>query len=292
MRGENSGSDRVRQGAPHALQAQHSSLSQEHIVTVALPVIQSANVSVKPKALLTYGNLKTEKSVTLGWLTAIMHFAPANLSGYEVCNGRTRGCTAVCLNSAGHGGIGATFDERGNLTKANTVQSARIARTRFFFEHRDAFFAMLVSELQRHVRKAARMGLKPAVRLNGTSDILWEDERMANGLTIFETFPEVRFYDYTKRADRLFKTLPENYSLTFSRAETTKSALDAMRVLQSGGNVAAVFAKHLPEMWNGYRVIDGVSHDLRFLDERNVIVGLVAKGKARADKTSGFVIQH
>lgn len=242
--------------------------------------------------LLTYGNLKTEKSIGLGWLTAIMHFAPANLSGFEVCNGRSKGCTAVCLNSAGHGGIGAQFDAAGALVKANAVQAARIRRTRLFFEARDVFFAQLVRELEAHVRKAQRMGLRPAVRLNGTSDIVWENERMADGRTLFDAFPSITFYDYTKRVDRMFSVLPANYSLTFSRAETLKSALDTKRVLESGGNVSAVFAKSLPATWNGYRVIDGVSHDLRFLDDRNVIVGLVAKGKARSNSGNGFVIQH
>ena len=258
-----------------------------------LPVVQSCGLSILPKDLLTYGNLKNEKSIKLGWLTAIMHFAPANLSGYEVCHGRSRGCTAVCLNSAGHGGIGAQFDERGRLLKANRVQSARIARTQYFFEYRNEFFLQLGAELEAHLRKAERMGLRPAARLNGTSDIAWEDERVLDtDRTIFDLFPDIRFYDYTKRVERMFKPLPANYSLTFSRAETTKSALDAMRVLQAGGNVAAVFAKSLPDSWNGYRVIDGVSHDLRFLDDQNVIVGLVAKGRARNKESFGFVIQH
>jgi hypothetical protein len=242
-------------------------------------------------ALLTYGNLKTEKSIGLGYLTAIMHFAPANLSGVEVCHGRTRGCTAVCLNSAGHGGIGAQFDARGALLKANGVQTARIARTRLWADSPEVFWPQLVAELKAHVRKASRLGLRPAARLNGTSDIAWEDTPVpGTSLNIFETFPEIQFYDYTKITARMSKALPANYTLTFSRAETLKSKLDTMHVLQSGGNVSAVFGKHLPATWNGYPVIDGVSHDLRFLDARNVIVGLVAKGKARQDKHSGFVI--
>jgi hypothetical protein len=243
------------------------------------------------RKLLTYGNLKVEKSLGLGYLTAIMHFAPAALSGHEVCPGRSKGCTAVCLNSSGHGGIGAVFSERGDLVKPNAVQAARIARTKMFFEDRDAFFAQLVRELNAHVKKAARMGLKPAVRLNGTSDIAWESELFGAGITLFGLFPQIQFYDYTKRVDRMFVSLPSNYKLTFSRAETLKSALDTKRVLESGGNVAAVFAGDaLPEMWQGYRVVDGVSHDLRFLDERNVVVGLLAKGKAKRD-ASGFAIK-
>lgn len=241
------------------------------------------------RKLLTYGNLKTELGESIGVLTAILHLAPANLSGYEVCQGRTRGCTAVCLNSAGHGGIGAEFDARGQLVRTNAVQEARIWRTRLLMEQPTVFHAALRKEITAHVRKAAKLGMRAAVRLNGTSDLPVES------WGIMAEFPSVTFYDYTKRADRMEAYLrgemPSNYSLTFSRAETLKSKLDSMRVLEMGGNVAVVFGgKALPAAWNGYRVIDGTLTDARFTDPRNVIVGLLAKGKARRDRTSGFVV--
>jgi hypothetical protein len=56
-----------------------------------------------------------------------------------------------------------------------------------------------------------------------------------------------------------------------------------------GGNVAVVFDK-LPSTWKGYPVINGDESDLRFLDPKNVIVGLKAKGKGKKD-ASGFVIK-
>jgi hypothetical protein len=58
--------------------------------------------------------------------------------------------------------------------------------------------------------------------------------------------------------------------------------------LKAGGNVAAVF-KTIPKTWKGFPVVDGDETDLRFLDGKNVIVGLKAKGKAKKD-TSGFVV--
>jgi hypothetical protein len=241
------------------------------------------------RKLLTYGNLKTQLGESQGILTAILHLAPANLSGHEVCNGRTRGCTAVCLNSAGHGGIGAVFDARGALTKANGVQRARIWRTKLLFRKRNTFLRQLAREIAAHERKAARLGMRAAVRLNGTSDLPVEE------WGIMQQFPNIMFYDYTKRRDRMDAYLrgemPSNYSLTFSRAETLKSKVDSMQVLERGGNVAVVFGgKVLPPEWNGYAVIDGTTHDARFTDPRNVIVGLLAKGKARRDTTSGFVV--
>jgi hypothetical protein len=47
--------------------------------------------------------------------------------------------------------------------------------------------------------------------------------------------------------------------------------------------------KKLPKKYLGRKVIDGDETDLRFLDPKNSIVGLIAKGKARYDQ-SGFVV--
>jgi len=106
---------------------------------------------------------------------------------------------------------------------------------------------------------------------------------------IMEAFSTVQFYDYTKHRNR--RDLPSNYHLTFSRSEANNDA--ALEWLAAGGNVAVVFdtkkGQALPETWNGYRVIDGDLTDLRFLDDKNVVVGLRAKGPARKD-TSGFVV--
>jgi hypothetical protein len=60
-------------------------------------------------------------------------------------------------------------------------------------------------------------------------------------------------------------------------------------MLSQGFNVAALFDS-LPETFLGFPVIDGTEHDLRFMDPKGVIVGLVPKGKAKHD-TSGFVVQ-
>ena len=50
-----------------------------------------------------------------------------------------------------------------------------------------------------------------------------------------------------------------------------------------------VFRNNLPETYKGFKVVNGDESDLRFLDPRNSIVGLKAKGKAKKD-TTGFVV--
>lgn len=232
-------------------------------------------------------NPKTKKGRARGYSSAILHLAPASLSGYNVCRWSSAGCRAGCLNTAGHGGI----VKRGDTT--NDVQRARIARTRWFFQDRPAFMAQLFSEIETHIRRATRNGLTPVVRLNGTSDLPFERIAGPDGLTAFDAFSEIQFYDYSKSSVRVIShasgLMPANYHLTFSRSES--NALDVARVLAAGGNVAAVFATaELPAEWSGTSVISGDHDDLRFLDARGVIVGLKAKGRAKRDD-SGFVIR-
>jgi hypothetical protein len=246
--------------------------------------------------LLTVGNPKIQKSLAFGYLTAVLHFAPAKLSGFEVCANRTRGCTLACLNTAGRGGISRdgmiTYDMLANGTRTNAIQTARVRKTRLYFENRDVFMRLLVKEIRMLELLAARMGLKPAIRLNGTSDIPWERVKTPMGnANIMASFPRVQFYDYTKRANR--RDLPRNYSLTFSLADGNDA--DAVTALENGINVAAVFRK-VPERFEisaacvtiAAPVVNGDEHDLRFLDPKGCIVGLKAKGNAKRD-TSGFV---
>lgn len=231
-------------------------------------------------SLLTTGNPKLLKGEKKGYLSFVLHLAPANLSGKEVCPKRTAGCTASCLNTAGRGGI----FKKGEST--NVIQQARIRRTKFFFESRRDFLNQLTVDIIKAKTMAEKKGLIPVFRLNGTSDIAWEKYEVANGKNIFQMFPDVQFYDYTKVRGRKVSHI-KNYHLTFSRAESNE--MDARLASSDGMNVAVVFKKELPATYFGKKVINGDETDLRFLDEKNVIVGLKAKGKAKKD-TSGFVV--
>lgn len=218
--------------------------------------------------LLTTQNHKTVKGEKLGYFTGILYLAPANLSGYEVCPMRSKGCTASCLFTSGMGAF-------------SNVQSARIRKTVDFFTKRDEFMAQLKKDIKSLEKKAKKMGMQPAVRLNGTSDIEW------TRFGIMQEFPNIRFYDYTKCVNRLLSDKPDNYYLTFSRSEDNRE--DCITALSEGYNVAVVFKDTLPEEWNGYPVVDGDESDVRFMDPAGTIIGLRAKGKAKKDK-SGFVI--
>jgi hypothetical protein len=224
--------------------------------------------------LLTTQNYKTTKGEKLGIMTGILYLAPAKISGYEVCPRRSEGCTKSCLYSAGRGAF-------------NTVQRSRVAKTKMFFEQRDAFMDQLRKDIKSLVNKANKQNMVPAIRLNGTSDIEW------TRLGIVEEFPDVQFYDYTKVLNRVTKERPSNYHITFSKNESND--VECLAAIKSGVNVAVVFdtkkGEALPETWNGAPVYDGDDTDVRFLDPKGgYVVGLRAKGKARKDQT-GFVVK-
>jgi len=217
--------------------------------------------------LLSTANPKIQKGTAKGYLSFILHLAPATLSGHEVCPKRTKGCTDACLNTAGRGGM----FKRGETT--NTIQKARVRKTKMYFDERDAFMAALEKDIAKGIKMAAKLGLKPAFRLNGTSDLSVEK------WGIIEKFPQVQFYDYTKVLGRKIAHLP-NYHLTFSAADGNDA--DVAKALAQGMNVTVVYDT-IPE-----GVYSADEDDLRFLDGNVGIIGLKAKGKAKKD-TTGFV---
>jgi hypothetical protein len=201
----------------------------------------------------------------------ILHLAPHKLSGHNVCASASPGCIAACLNTSGHG-------------RYNRVQDARIKRTKLWFSDRAEFQRLIMKDIQALIRKCDRENVKPAVRMNGTSDILWEKVWPE----LFTMFPQVQFYDYTKHEKRcrVGYTLPANYHLTFSRSEVNDDSV-ARILAEKRINVAVVF-KSLPKKFMGVKVYNGDEDDLRFLNRFGVI-GLTPKGRGKHDKT-GFVV--
>ena len=226
--------------------------------------------------LLSTANPKIQKGTKLGYLTFILHLAPADLSGKETCPKRTAGCTAACLNTAGRGGM----FKRGETT--NVIQRARIRKTKYFFNDRDAFMMDLYKDIQKAIKFAEKQDLIPVFRLNGTSDLSWEKYTVGStDMNLFQLFPNTQFYDYTKVLGRKVSQY-FNYHLTFSKADGNDS--DVAEALLQGMSVVAVYDK-IPE-----GVPSADETDLRFLDAKGVMLGLKAKGRAKKDYT-GFVIR-
>jgi hypothetical protein len=239
--------------------------------------------------LLSVGNPKTLKGMAQGYNTYILHLAPGSLSGHNTCPKATEGCLSACLNTAGRGGM----FKKGENT--NNIQKARIRKTQLFYNNRDEFMALLVKDITLAIKQSAKVGLIPVFRLNGTSDLSWEKYPVTiNGVVytnIFNAFENVQFYDYTKVIGRKVKGIT-NYHLTFSMADG--NYLDCKQAVNEGLNIAVVFGikkgSPMPEKFfnSNMTVFNGDESDLRFLDPKNSIIGLYAKGKAKKD-TSGFV---
>ena len=246
--------------------------------------------SVPPSLLSVNADSKTVKGTSMGFLTGILYLAPGRLAGVgNVCPHASKGCLSSCLFTAGRAGI------------FKAINLARINRTRFFFYERRAFLAQLAGEISAVVRKAEREGMRPVVRLNGTSDLPWE--KLCPEL--FDAFPNVTFYDYTKNVRRAISCangeFPKNYSLTFSLSESNQ--VQAETAISAGVNVAVVYdgpsIRNKPlALNNGMKPRPWFSadeSDLRFLDPvgkdgRGRFGILKAKGKAKKDET-GFVVR-
>lgn len=232
-------------------------------------------------------NPKVAKNSKVGQLTAVLHLAPGNMSGHEVCHKRSPGCTAACLHFAG------------SPLYYTVKTTSRIARTQALFTNRNDFMNLLALEISAHIKKARKMGLSPSVRLNGTSDICFEAKRFVlypevaaklkeankTATNIIDLFPTTVFYDYTALPNR---RPPANYHLTFSMKENNPA--DVVIARAKGWNIAVVFpTSDLPAEYLGMKVIDGDEHDYRPLDATPCVVGLKAKGAAGKGDMSGFV---
>lgn len=231
-----------------------------------------------PKRLLAIdGNAKTIKGQKKGFKTAILYLTPANGSGENLCAmAAIAQCDAPCLNTAGRGAM-------------SNVQLGRLRKTLFFLQYREEFLTLLRKEIKRCVNSIKNDGFEPVIRLNGTSDIRWEN------YGIPQEFPEVQFYDYTKLVNR--RNIPSNYDLTFSYSGVDLYQPIVNKAIQTGIRVAVVFRsrKVVEEMLKvgqtflGMNLVDGDNDDLRHIDPQGVVVALYAKGKAKHDM-SGFVV--
>ena len=226
------------------------------------------------KKLLGSSTYKMEKSQKYKYLSEILHLAPANIGGVNICPNASSVCIDLCLNTSG----------RGQMT---SVQKSRLNKKFYFLADRLKFLNHLDREIKLSYARAKRKGFKYTVRLNGTSDLPFERYKLENGLNLMDNNPQVQFIDYTKVTNRLFQKLPKNYSLTYSQAENNLKVVK--QVLKTKYNIATVFRKKLPKKWLGRKVINGDLSDLRHLEDgKKIIVGLIAKGRA-IKNFNGFV---
>jgi len=218
---------------------------------------------------------KLAKNSKVNQYTYAIYLSPANTSGYNVCSHSTPECRLGCLATSGRQAIEI-------FSGIDKIKNSRITKTKLFYENRDYFMAWLIAEIKAGQQKAERDGYYFSVRLNATSDIDWQNVYF-HGLNIFEIFPNINFYDYTKNPAKYINK-PKNYHLTFSY--TGRNWNQCKVILEQGNNIAMVFnttkESELPLKYKGFKVINGDLTDYRIADGKGIIVGL--KWKRIADR--------
>jgi hypothetical protein len=227
---------------------------------------------------------KTIKGLKYGFLTGILYLAPyKTISIYNTCSmAAIAGCDKACLYTAGRGAY-------------SSVQNARINKTNWFYIDKQGFILQLIKNIYSLIYKANKLQLIPLIRLNGTSDIKWEnidfDYQGKHYNNIMELFPDIQFYDYTKIINR--NNLPANYDLTFSYSGKSEFIKYVNKAIDNKMRIAVVFKNkdNIPNEFMGLNVVNGDNSDIRHIDPHNVIIALYAKGKAKQDNT-GFVVHN
>ena len=239
-------------------------------------------------------NYKANKNITIGYNTYFLSLAHSDISGYNVCpfanklkakenNKNKSTCSAVCV---GYNGFAAIY---------KNVMNARIRKTKLYFENRELFFEQLIQDINKAIKQSIKANRIPTFRLNAYSDIMYEKIKIKHNNkvynNIFEIFPDIKFYDYTKIPNRV---TPENYELTYSYYGNKNHLNKEI----NNKNVAIVFDK-LPTKYKNKIVVNGDKTDLRLTenDGNNVIVGLKFKASKSKYKQAlrdgikeGFVV--
>ncbi|MCH2217079.1 MAG: hypothetical protein MK076_03215 [Flavobacteriales bacterium] len=220
-------------------------------------------------------NAKTVKGQKQGYMTGISYMLPSDHLTKETVCPISDNCKNDCLAFAGR-------------LKFTQLQFTLLAKKIFFLDCFEGWKELLNDNVIKLKTKAEKANLIPVARINGTSDISpkhFED--------IIKKHPEVQFYDYTKYINNYKRRLlgyVDNYHITYSFDGSIKGFENMTQALNEGINVTVVFADKLPETWNGYKVINGDETDLRFLDEKPVIVGLKFKGNINKLNCKDFVV--
>ena len=182
------------------------------------------------------------------------------------------GCFDLCLKSAGRG-------------RFNNVVKARNNKSNFYNNDYDLFMILLKYELQLHIMNCKKNKVNPSARLNVLSDIPYEKT------DIFNTFKEIYFYDYTKRANRIEACNSiENYKLMFSYSGRDAYLNQVSKALDFSNPIAVVFRKTFPKFFLGRPVFNGDLSDIDNSTKHGHVIALKAKGSLARNSFNDFVV--
>ena len=200
--------------------------------------------------------IKTAKGSKLPVVLAGLSMMPT----LAICaNSKKAKCLDMCLKDSGFSEV---FD---------SVNVARQKKTDYFMQDRAGFLQQLKRELTNLDKYAKKHNKKAIVRLNVLSDIPWER------YNIPQQFPDIKFYDYSKRSNRLDR-MPSNYQLMFSWSGASEYQREVNNALKTDTPITVVFSKSLPDYYLGRKVYNGDLSDLDNLDQKGMVIGLLLKG--------------
>jgi hypothetical protein len=276
------------------------------------------------KHLFDTKNKRLEKDFIVNRYPIMLNLAPYDMSGSNLCKYATKDCITVCVGTIKHHSKESkNMGRMGKRTSSQLcIDFARIKRSLLYLNHREYFFHCLIYEIIKRyeIIKKTHPNLEIAIRLNGYSDILWEDQKIKitspdvqkayknfclevlgispNSYTvrnIFELFPNIEFYDYTKydpiKSERKRSNIPQNYHLTFSLSERKIDKNHIEEILEIE-NIAIVVVKEEKEKIIDYinnstsfDAINGDEYDCRIEDGEKKLVILEAIQDGRKVKT-------
>ena len=240
---------------------------------------------------------KTKKNMKKNYVSGILYEAPSTYAEDGNACPDANLCKDLCLGLY----AGRAFNIKKKGAKHSVIVEARVKRARMAKKDLTVYTARLKYEIKAMEAEADYLTTikgethKVCVRLNGTTDKVVEKLYP----TLFYHFDTTQFYDYTKSLGRMMRflkgKLPPNYHLTFSRDNSAQFDSKCVKVLEMNGNVSVVFRdrktldNYIENSYKGFEVIDGDKSDLTFTYKSGVIVGLVAKGKAKKSD-SDFIV--
>jgi len=241
----------------------------------------ASSIKNKKMNLLSKGktNAKLAKNERESYIMYLSPFTN-NSKGINLCPNASSECVLMCLYDSGFASLYASVNE------------ARQRKTEFYINSKETFIIQLAKEINKFILNAN--GKEVLFRLNGTSDLDFLAMLKKYADFDFEKTPDnVFFYDYTKILGKVKKYAhcSDKYRLTFSFSGTNEK--ECIEALEFGANVAMVYKKNMPLVWNGFEVVDGDISDEEMFKYKSKVLALKLKGnKQKKMKTENFVLQN
>jgi hypothetical protein len=174
----------------------------------------------------------------------LINLLPAKQSGINLCMCATKWCASTCLHTSG------AVQFLANKTLG------RLRKSWFLALDREEAFRQIAGQIEKKKADIDAFNAKSKteyrqliIRLNGTSDLIWRVLKGVEGKNLFEMFPDVVFYDYSKHSGEMEsfakgefpdgEKFPPNYHMTLSYDGAEKPP--HRQTLESGENLAVPF---------------------------------------------------